>query len=280
MAKQNDSTTANLGQDPRAVLDATIDAARLADPLIVHPDGRVHAFIPEGYRLENVTDPDRLPAAIKQSITVDDRASLSAYANRFQDPRSIIIADIGAGTIKAALDWHHSNEGEAALAAQHCRHSVTLKLQDSEEFGRWNAMEDKMHPQADFAAFIEENIFDVIDPEQGTLLEICRDLEATQDNKFRSGVRLENGDRTFHYETETRTKGEVQVPTEITLSIPLYQGEQPVDVRAKFRFRVTPGGLMLGFRWHRVEYQRQATFRGMAYAAADDTGLPVYFGRY
>lgn len=263
--------------DPRGALDAAIDAARLADPVILHGDGRSHAYVPKGYELKEITDPERLPRAIRQKVTVDERASLVAYANRFSDARSMLVADYDKGQIVAYLDWHHGSDGE--LVPQPNRHAATLQLRDSEEYARWSQMEGKLHSQDEFAHFIEENVSDVIDPDHSALLEICRDLEATQGVSFRSGVRLDNGDRTFVYENETRTKGELQVPTEIRLSIPLYQGEGPSDVKAKFRFRVGPGGLQLGFQWHRVEYIRQATFRAMATQAAEETGLPLIYGR-
>lgn len=261
----------------RDALDTAITAANLIAPLVDHRDGRAHLMIPDGYRIEDVSDPDRLRGHIGQRITVDDRASLTAYANRFSDHRSIVMADYDTGSIRVYMDWHHDNAHD--LTPQHAAHNATLKLRDSEEYKRWNKMEGDMHSQAEFAIFVEENVADVIDPEQGVLLEICRDLEASQGVAFKSGTRLDNGDRSFTYETETRVKSEIAVPTEIILSIPLYQGEPEIDIRAKFRFRPTPGGLMLGFRWHRVEYQRQALFSEMAFKTADETGLPVYFGR-
>lgn len=264
---------------PIHALDAAIDGARLADPQINMPDGRQFAFVPDRFTLKDITPAHLLPDHIRQTVTVDDRQSLSQYTNRFSDGRTVLMADYDAGTITAHLDWHHDNEHDAPCDPQQTAHKALLILRDSEEFKRWNKMEGDMHAQADFAMFIEENVADVSDPDHGVLLEICRDLEATNNMKFRSGVRLENGDRTFHYEDETQVKNDLTVPTEITLSIPLYQGEEPTDIRAKFRFRPTPSGLLLGFRWHRVEYQRQATFSEMAHKAAEETGRPLFFGR-
>jgi len=263
---------------PGQALNAAINAARLAEPTLEMGDGRTFAFMPESYQLRETTDPHRLPGHIDQAVCLDDRASLVSYTNRFSDTRSILIADYDAGTIASQLDWHRSNNDDEP-GREHTKHTATLKLRDSEEYARWNQMEGEMHSQADFALFIEENVADVLDPDHSVLLEICRDLEATQGVKFRSGVRLDNGDRSFTYEDETHVKNDMTVPTEITLQIPLYFGEEPAQIRAKFRFRPTANGLLLGFRWHRVEYMRQAKFQEMAVLAADETGLPVFFGR-
>ncbi len=262
---------------PRNALETGLVAAAMAKPIIDHDDGRRHVLIPEGFNLHDVTDPNLLPRHITQLVTVDDRASFTAYTNRFSDERSIVIADYDNGKISARLDWHTDNEHN--LQAQHATHIATLALRDSEEYKRWSEMENKLHTQQDFAFFIEENVADVIDPDSSTLLEICRELEATQGAAFKSGTRLDNGDRSFTYENETHIKNEMVVPTEIKLAIPLYQGEEPTRITAKFRFRVKPDGLFLGFNWHRVEYQRQAKFTELAHAAAEETGLPLFFGR-
>lgn len=277
--KSGDPQDGNHEFDPMRAIDAAMYSAMLSEPIIDHPDGRRHVFVPQGFALQDVTSGDRLPGHIAQAVEFDDRQSLTGYANRFSDSRSLLMADYDAGTISARLDWHNPNGVEKSLQAQKNTHAAVLRLRDSEEFARWNEMEGELHPQDEFAFFIEENVADVVSPDHSVLLEICRDLEATQGVSFKSGVRLENGDRTFRYETETRVKSEIAVPTEIRLLIPLYFGEDPVEVTAKFRFRPAPDGLRLGFRWHRVEYTRQAIFRQMAFTASEETGLPVFIGR-
>ncbi|WP_262983356.1 amine dehydrogenase large subunit [Paracoccus mutanolyticus] len=49
-------------------------------------------------------------------------------------------------------------------------------MRPSEEFSRWDEMEGKIHPQAEFARFLEENSVDIGFPEAGTMIEISRDL--------------------------------------------------------------------------------------------------------
>lgn len=267
---------------PESALDAAIKAARLASPVIDGPHGARHILVPDGFRLETAHDPHALPPHIvKTAVVVDQRASLSAYLNRFSDVRSILIADYDAGSIKAVLDWHFDNAvvDGGSLDPQPREHTCTLKLRPSEEFKRWAEMENSFHGQAEFASFLEENAVDVIDPAPAVLIEISRDLEGTQGVTFKSSTRLEKGDRSFVYETETRAKGDIKVPREFVLSIPLYDGEEPVPLRCAFRWRINGGQLQMGFVWRRVEYQRRAHFAQIATAASEETGCPVYFGR-
>lgn len=276
------SASAQVEAHPESALDAAIKAARLASPVIEGPHGARHILVPEGFRLEAAHDPHALPPHIvKTAVVVDQRASLSAYVNRFSDVRSILIADYDAGSIKAVLDWHFDNAvvDGGSLDPQPREHTCTLKLRPSEEFKRWAEMENSFHGQAEFAAFLEENAVDVIDPEPAVLIEISRDLEGTQGVTFKSSTRLENGDRSFVYETETRAKGDIKVPREFVLSIPLYDGEEPVPLRCAFRWRINGGQLQMGFIWRRVEYQRRAHFMQIATAASEETGRPVFFGR-
>lgn len=269
----SDFSAVKLTHDPRAALDAAIDAARLAEPTIDFGD-RAFAFVPEGYKLQDISDPLRLPDRIRQHVTLDDRQSLTAFVNRFQSDDAVLIADFDALTIRAQIDFH-----TAAGEPRACEFKADLVLRKSEEFQRWDKVEGELHEQGSFAEFLEENAVDIVSPEPAVMIEISRDLEATQDVAFKSAARPESGDRAFVYETETRTKGELKVPREFAISIPIYQGEPPEILRARFRFRVSPKGLMLGFVWHRVEYQRQAHFAAIATQVAEDTGRPVYFGR-
>lgn len=268
-----------LHADPRAVLDTAIDAARLSAPVIDAKDGRQFAFVPDGYSLKDISDPLRLPGRVRQNVTVDDRASMTAFLNRFRGDSSILFADFDDLTISGLVDFHSHNQAEAGVQPAACDFRADFKLLPSEEFRRWDAMEGDLHPQAKFAEFLDENASDICDPDPATMVEISRELEATIGAVFKSKVAPESGDRAFQYETETKTKGDVIVPKKFSLCIPLYNGEQPEILNARFRFRPTGDGLLLGFVWHRVEYQRRAFFNAIATQIAEDTGCPVFNGR-
>lgn len=263
--------------EPRAALDAAIDAARLSQPLI-DLDERHFAFVPEGYKLQDVSDPLRLPDRVRQHVAVDDAASASAFINRFSSSSTVLVADYDSLTIRAVFDFHGSNQDDP-FAVGACDFDLSFGLLPSEEFKRWDEIEGMLHEQAVFAEFLEENSVDIMTPDAATMVEISRDLEATTDASFKAKARPENGDRAFLYETETKVKGEIVVPTKFTLCIPLFNGEEPDILEARFRFRPQPDGLKLGFVWHRVEYRRRAYFNSIAARIAEETGRPVFNGR-
>ena len=113
------------------------------------------------------------------------------------------------------------------------------------------------------------------------MVESSRDFVATVGQSYKSSTRLDNGDRKLLFETETKVQNGVVIPEKFTLSIPIYNGEEPELLTCLFRWRAQGGGgVGLGFQWHRVEYQRRAHFAQIATTASEDTGLPVYMGRF
>jgi uncharacterized protein YfdQ (DUF2303 family) len=269
--------------EPTPTFTDALRALTKADALALKPveakDGRQHVLIPDGYKLHDITDPHRLGPRPKGMVTVDDRASLVAYAKRHLTGDSMIFADYDAGTITARLDWHPHNQADSFGQSGALQHAVQLKILPSEEFTRWDAMEGKMHAQAEFALFLEENAGDIHHPEPGVMLELARDLEGTSGISFKSRTRLSDGSHGFRFETENKIVSEVQAPDEFQLQIPVYHGEAPEILTAKFRWRPSAQALMMGFVWHRVEYMRRARFSLIAAQAAEETGLPWVAGR-
>lgn len=265
----------------RNLFETALEAAHLARPCeYVTDDGRQHVLTPDGYSLSTLKDESILPSHASARIIVDDRASFSAIVARFRQPETILIGDIDKGVITALIDWHAPPlvQGEACLSGAR-RHQIELHLRESEEFKRWDAIEGELCSQADFARFLEENGADVLEPDGADLLELARDMEAASGAKFAGKVNLQNGDRTFKFESTTQTPETIRIPQKFVLSIPIYVGEEPLRLTALFRYRVAGGGLAFGFQWHRVDHQRLALFASIVAAASEGCGCPSYLGR-
>lgn len=267
------------GFDFDQAMKTVMKGATLANPTITAEDGRQYAIVPDAFGLKDITDPFRLPPRPASTVAVDDRASLVTYSKRHLTEQSMIFADYDAGSITTRFDWHPHNQHADSGKAGALKHACQLKLMPSEEFGRWNEMQGKMHPQANFALFLEENASDIWKPEPAIMLELARDLEGVTGQTFKARTRLTDGSHAFAFETENKIVSKVQAPDEFHLHIPVYHGEEPEILTAKFRWRPTAEGLLLGFVWHRVEYMRRARFNLIAAAAAEDTGLPWISGR-
>lgn len=281
MARHDTETTATpcKNQSSRETFEVALEAARLENPITTGADGREHLFVPNGFTTLDITDPYRLKNTAHAQLTFDLKRSLIEYVNRFGIMGSVLLADVDAGAITAVIDYHDASDKNKPGAVGGLFHKATFKLRPSEEWLRWNSFEGDLHDQAEFAAFLEENAVDIKRPDPADMIEISRDLEAVQGAEFKGSVRLTNGDRSFAYVTETKTKNDVVVPQSFVLDIPLYAGEELVELEAALRWRPTAGGIKFGFEWRRVKYQQLAYFQQIATEIVEGTGVPVFYGR-
>ena len=117
----------------------------------------------------------------------------------------------------------------------------------SVEWKTWKAHDGRKMNQEEFAQFIENNLPDIAQPPAADMLEISRTLEAKKKVNFASGIRLANGQNQLTYEEEisgTAAKGQIQVPEEFTIGIPVLEGGVKYAVTARLRYRILDGGKM------------------------------------
>lgn len=233
-------------------------------------DGREVILVPQGYNVKEVAVAPIADRVIAKR-RFHDGNSLAAYVNRFKAPETILVADINQRAVSVALDYH----GEAVGPVDH---TATWVMQHSQEFEQWSRFEGKLHEQAEFVRFLEENALDVVSPEPAKLLDLCRDFEAIKTVQFKASKRLDNGDREFTYAESTGTSDRIAVPQKLTLSMPIFYGEPAIEVTALFRYRMKEGGLQLGYEFHRIKPVIDAAFRLASARVAEEAGLPAHFG--
>ena len=268
--------------DMRSTFEVALAAANDLAPakmMTATPEGRLLAIIPDTFNVVDTTDKHvaKLRGPIEESPTFFDQNSFVTYLKRFaRNHETLVFADIDTSQIRAVLDYHNA-EGEQPVKKA-AEHSARLNLRSSEEFKRWDSFAmSSLRGQAEFSEFLDENAFDVVDPEPGVLREIARDFEVSRDATFKAKYNPQSGDRMLVASEESKTRN-IVVPQKITINIPFYRGEEPVEIQMLFRYRINDGVLKLGLLWHRMEYQRQAVFDGIANSVAEETGLTVLFG--
>lgn len=235
-----------------------------------------------------ITEPGKVnPGRLSQAVTITEPASLAAYSNRFTTATGVLFGNVSTGVIAALLDYHTpSADGDGVVtdpAATHNEHRATLTLQPSVEWQIWTAASGKMMPQIEFARFIEENAPDIVSPTGADLLEIARDFHAVRSADFRQIVRTDSDNERLEFSDSTTagaTAGGrmVEVPTTFIIEIPVYFGEPPVKMVARFRWKQEGTALLLGVKLDRLENVRQAEFRRILTDMAEQTGFPAYFG--
>ncbi len=258
------------------------DLARKASAIpqvISTPSGREYLIVPKDHEATEVTPLHKpnilMPKNIRQSVTLQNAMALVDYLNRFKNDDSLLLADVAQSRIVAVIDYH----GVKAPAL--VDHKATLDLPFSEEWKTWSAINGHLKPQLEFARFVEENAPDIKAPDAGSLLEAVRDLQAKRSVNFMAAVRTASDNESFEYtdNTETRSKGDLELPTRFLLSIPVYFGDAAVEVPAFLRWKLDDGKLQLGIKLHRAEHIRQAAFQLIVTEATEKTGVLSVFGK-
>lgn len=97
------------------------------------------------------------------------------------------------------------------------------------------------------------------------MLTISRNLQAKKKVDFKSDQNLSNGDIQFTYnETTTGTAGQLEIPQEFTLGIPVYEGGAPYEVKARLRYRISEGKLTMWYDLVRPERMEEDAFKETA----------------
>ncbi len=234
----------------------------LVDPDEVTEDGPIAAVyrLPEGYKtevinLEQFRAPLRPGPRRKTGVYhVTDVASFLAYFTKHAGPNPETW--VGDSAITAVLDAHSTWETRWE------DHRLVLQLRHSPEWQRWFGMSGKWQGQQAFAEFLEDCAADVLEPDAATMLEVAQSLQAHIKADFKSAYRTSDGQRAFRYEETTTakagSKGELEIPERLVLLLRVFLGQEPIQVTARFRYRLSDEGLRLGVVLDRVQETLEA----------------------
>lgn len=262
---------------------AIIEAARETGAVLELKDGRqVIVTTNAGARVHEVAKPVHppLPTRLVIARAFHEGDSFGRYVARYKQSGTQLIANVEKSRVDAIIDYPDENEavGGDASGVPGREHLVRWTLPYSEAFAAWNKINGKMIEQSDFLAFLEENVGDLQRPDPARILELVKDFAAVKTTSFQSSRRLDNGDRSLVYTTDTNTKAGIEIPQRLYFRMPIYLGEEEVEFSAWFRTRIDNGALFLGIEFHRIEPIKQAAFRQAVTRVAEIAGLDPQYG--
>lgn len=228
----------------RAILDA---GAALAEPTHI-PGGGSFVVVPDGYRVDDIEHFRQAPSRPQAIVHCEAPEAFAAYYNRFKDDaRSMAFACTAAFRVQGILDWHRPGD---IVDPGFGDHRVLYTAPRSEEWKIWTGADGEAMDQADFARFIEDNVKDIREPAGADVLEVSRQLEVTRKVEFASALRLSDGQREFTYSEEvdgSTRRGQLKVPDEFVLGIPVFLAGPLYAVIARLRYRIAGGKLKLWY---------------------------------
>ena len=276
--------------DPNNTQSVVDVATRAAVPTEIG-DGKVFAFpLPDGGHVETV-DVEALIADYRDQPTrksghyaVHDAESFLEYLVKHSTGDTEVWADVTRSRVVGVLNAHGPANPDTADdgAAGWGDHRVTYDAALTDEWKAWTAHDGKLLPQRQFAEHIEDRSADIVTPSGADMLEVAQTFQATVGVKFESSKLLSSGERQFEYRETVEAKagraGRLEIPTEFLLGLTPFEGADVQDVRARFRYRINDGALLVGYRLDRPDNVLRMAFQDVVSQINDNTEVPVLRG--
>jgi uncharacterized protein YfdQ (DUF2303 family) len=248
--------------------------------------GSIYGYKLDG-RVEIVDLLDRnlaQPRRKQGTVNVYDIASFATYYNKHADPYTETYVDIDAGVITAVLNAHAETENfeNADDSARWQDHRVVLRLAMTDAWKAWTGKDRQLIKQTPFAEFIDDNRADIRVPSAADMLELVQHFQTVTKVTFNSASVLSNGNRRLVYTEETDgtagPKATLEVPSVLELGIAPFEDCEPYVVKARFRYRVQSGDLLMGFILDNAADVRRDAVKTVVEKVQKELGITVMRG--
>ncbi|MBP6421588.1 MAG: DUF2303 family protein [Propionivibrio sp.] len=201
--------------------------------------------VPDGFHVEDLEKHLPVPVRKRAAVVVSDSSSFIAYCTKHAvtDAATIYAAidsELQTLSIVAVLDDHKAQQGSAMWRD----HTCTFNPKRAVEWTRWQNNNKNPMNQADFAAWLEDNLSDIAAvpdmPTGAQMLQMALGFEANSDKRVKSRINLQNGSVRFEFvEDETKdTRTSMEVFQRFSLGLPVFDGSASayqLDARLKYR---------------------------------------------
>jgi uncharacterized protein YfdQ (DUF2303 family) len=267
--------------DEQSNTQAAIDAGlALADPTPIERGALYSVLVPDG-GAHTVLDTEKQsvapwrPRSVYRPATVD---ALIAVVSRHHTGEETTI-------------WVHPTDGrivaifnDNATAGPGWRdHRAELQLRPTDEWRHWLCHDGHLLSQVEFAEHIEQGLAEIVKPDAADMLELTQTISASSGANFRSAIRLHDGRVQAKYEetidAQAGESGQLDIPTELSLAIAPFLGEEPFALTARFRYRLSSGQLTMGYKLDRPDAAvRQALSEIAGKLVAEFKDTDVFIG--
>lgn len=239
-------------------MQSVLEAARASVGVKTFGDEHAIAVLPDGFNVKDISSmlpPPPRPRELIELLTVE---SFADYVKRFAGEASVIFADEQAADYQAVIDYH------AGGGRGTCDHKARYRCPMTQEWTDWSGLTGKLVSQVEYAKFIEAHLPDIVSPAGATMLELALSLQVKKDVSFASDTRLSNGQTQFRYEETIRGStqaGDLVIPDQFRISIPIFVGGPTSLVDARLRYRLQDQKLVIGHELVRPQQIRLAAIQ-------------------
>lgn len=217
------------------------------------------------------------------TVKTHDANAFTTYLAKHALDSTEVWADEDASRLVAVINAHDralsaDEEGPAGWSD----HRALLQVRKTPAWNTWLAKNGEWMRQDQFAEHIEDRAIDIVKPSGADVLELAQSITATVGVTFESSKRLSNGERQLEYketvDAKAGNRGRLDIPEIIELGLVPFQGAPAYKVKARFRYRINGGNLMLAYALERPEDVLREAFADVVSTIAGDITQPVLMG--
>lgn len=242
--------------------------------------GTPFVVVPENSKIHGLGDLLDKPLVNKSNIELNEVDSFIRYFNEHKTSDSRIFVNLSEISARFVAIMDYFKKGDTSWNT----HVVSYSCPHTVEWVTWMRNNRTSMAQKIFAEFLEDNLQEIVSPLGADVLEIAKTLTAKTMVNFKSGIRLDNGNQQLIFEETSEAtagaKGDLQIPSELTLGIAPFKATQPYRLTARLKYRLTDG--RVNFTYEMVKPHRviEDACNGLISTIKENTGVQPFAGEY